>query len=256
MSQHGEVSLRNQPNIVTRWQHSVISIPSAVDDDDDDEDREPSSHAPIYEHACASFCRGRLSLLGTTSDAEAVAAGRAAGLRLHRFKRARVLPRVQRILSTLRGLQPRSVLDVGTGRGVMLWPLLEAFPHLPVTCIDARIDRVDDLRSVGAGGIDSLHAEHSRIEDLKRSSQRYDVVIASEVLEHVVDAREAAAALLSVAERFVIVTVPSQPDDNPEHVRLFSVESLRQLWLEVGASKVAVDGIAGHWFAVITVSST
>jgi hypothetical protein len=224
-------------------------------DDDDGIELHNNDSAPLFVVPCAAFCRGRLSLSMDTQDDDAIAHGRAAGLRLHRFKRARMLPRVQRIISALRGLQPSTVLDVGTGRGVMLWPLMEAFPSLPITCVDARIDRVDDLAHVARGGIQQLQAHHSTIEALSQSSQRFDVVIASEVLEHVDDAQVAARALMHVATRFIIVTVPSQPDDNPEHVRLFSVESLRQLWLGVGAAKVNIDGIAGHWFAVVTVSS-
>src|SRR5262245_47233631 len=63
-------------------------------------------------------------------------AGQAAGLRMHKFKRAIELPRVRRSLGALRSLAPESLLDVGSGRGVFLWPLLDAFPELPVTTID------------------------------------------------------------------------------------------------------------------------
>src|SRR5690349_6589235 len=111
-----------------------------ADDDDhlelDGADDEPVDVDPalLFVDACAAFCRGRLHLAASTTNDDAIRAGREAGLRLHRFKRARPLPRVQRIVSTLRALAPESVLDVGTGRGVMLWPLLEQFPDVDVTC--------------------------------------------------------------------------------------------------------------------------
>ena len=35
-----------------------------------------------------------------------------------------------------RGLAPASLLDVGSGRGAFLWPLLEAFPGLPVIAVE------------------------------------------------------------------------------------------------------------------------
>src|SRR5262249_58033931 len=65
-----------------------------------------------------------------------IAAGQEAELRLHRFKRTMGLPRVRKTLGALRGLAPDSLLDVGSGRGAFLWPLLDAFPALPVTTLD------------------------------------------------------------------------------------------------------------------------
>jgi hypothetical protein len=59
--------------------------------------------------------------------------GLASDLRLHRFKRTMGLPRVAKVLGILRGLVPENLLDIGSGRGAFLWPLLDAFPDLPVT---------------------------------------------------------------------------------------------------------------------------
>ena len=43
--------------------------------------------------------------------------GKAAGLRIHRFKRSGVLPRVQRIIGFLHAIRPDSLLNIGSGRG-------------------------------------------------------------------------------------------------------------------------------------------
>ena len=49
-------------------------------------------------------------------------------MKLHYFKQKEDLPRVQRVLSFLHGIIPagqcQSLLDVGSGRGVFLFPLL------------------------------------------------------------------------------------------------------------------------------------
>jgi len=49
----------------------------------------------------------------------------------------------------------------------------------------------------------------------------------------------------------VVVTVPSVPDDNPEHVRLFDKASLTALFTAAGARRVQVDGVRGHLVAVV-----
>jgi 2-polyprenyl-3-methyl-5-hydroxy-6-metoxy-1,4-benzoquinol methylase len=77
--------------------------------------------------------------------------GIARDLRLHKFKRTMNLARVRKVLGILRGLQPSDMLDIGSGRGAFLWPLLDAFPGLPVTAVDLLDRRVADIEAVRRG---------------------------------------------------------------------------------------------------------
>ena len=56
------------------------------------------------------------------------------------FKAKEDLSRVQVVLSFLHGIvlagQCNSLLDIGSGRGVFLFPLLREFPNLEVTSLD------------------------------------------------------------------------------------------------------------------------
>jgi len=221
------------------------------DDDNDDDGTDLSRLYPMYSAAAAAFCRGMLGPF--PSDEIAVRTARRAGLRLHRFKRAMVLARVQRVLSVLKGLAPSSLLDVGTGRGVFLWPCLEAFPELRVSCVDTRTDRVEDLRATARGGFPLLSAIEASACALPFADGEFDVVTALEVLEHIEDVQAAANEIVRVARRFVVVTVPSQPDNNPEHLRLFTKETLEQLFTNAGAARVNVDGVRNHFVVVVSV---
>src|SRR5690242_2207875 len=105
-----------------------------------------------YQFLAAAYVRGKLTesesgahpelftpALGDLAESELqqlFALARKHELRLHRFKRTMELPRVQKVLGVLKGLRPANLLDIGTGRGVFLWPLLDTFPYLPVTCLD------------------------------------------------------------------------------------------------------------------------
>jgi predicted kinase len=93
----------------------------------------------------AAFARGRLGERLAESDSEAFEIGRARGLKMHKFKRNAELPRVRRVLSLLAGLAPESLLDIGSGRGTFLWPLLDTFPELSVTAIDHDEQRAKGL---------------------------------------------------------------------------------------------------------------
>ncbi|HEY1352341.1 MAG TPA: class I SAM-dependent methyltransferase [Ktedonobacteraceae bacterium] len=199
------------------------------------------------------LCARALEKLSAADIQQLFALARAHGLRLHRFKRSMELPRVRKVLGILRGLQPASLLDIGTGRGVFLWPLLDAFSGLPVTCIDCRDDRVADLQAVHAGGVPSLQALCADVRALPFAEHSFDAVTMLEVLEHVPDTGRALAEVSRVAGRFVLFSVPSQADNNPEHIYLFKQPQLRALLREHGMSRVSFDYVPGHMIVIARV---
>jgi ubiquinone/menaquinone biosynthesis C-methylase UbiE len=199
--------------------------------------------------ACA-YVRGRLPGVEGLSGAELFRHGMDAGLKLHRFKKSSQLPRVRRVFGLLRQLAPTDLLDIGSGRGVFLWPLLDEFPDLAIHCVDIRDDRVRDIRAVAAGGIGRLTAETGDVTNLARATASADGVTILEVLEHLHDPAKAVAEAVRVSRRFVIASVPSQPDDNPEHIRLFTGDALAALFHAAGVSRVSVDYVRNHIVAL------
>lgn len=171
-------------------------------------------------------------------------------LRLHRFKRTMELPRVQRVLGALKGLWPANLLDIGTGRGVFLWPLLDAFPTLPVTCVDRLEYRIADLQAMRAGGLERLEAIHGDVTALPFADSSFEVVTMLEVLEHVPDTRKALAEVCRVAQRFALFSVPSKADDNPEHIHLFDQQQLRSLLSEQGIGRVSFEYVLNHLLVI------
>ncbi len=207
----------------------------------------------FYLEFAAAFVRHALPEAQDRDPRELVQLGLRAGLRLHRFKRTAELPRVRKVLGILRGLGPQSVLDVGSGRGVFLWPLLDAFPHLPVTAIDRSAYRVSHLRAVAAGGVIRLRPFIADVHRLGLADQCVDVVTFLEVLEHLQRPAVALAEALRIARRFVVLSVPSKEDDNPEHIHLFTQDSLEKLLLDAGAARVSFEGVLNHRIAIVRV---
>jgi ubiquinone/menaquinone biosynthesis C-methylase UbiE len=203
-----------------------------------------------YLELAAAFVLGRLED-GEGPDEEVFERGQRAGLKLHKFKRTAGLPRVQKVLGVLRGLAPADLLDVGSGRGVFLWPLLDSMPGMPVLAIDRDPLRAADLGAVARGGIGWLRAARMDMERLALADGAVDVATVLEVLEHGDSPERAAAELMRVARRAIVVSVPSQPDDNPQHVRLFTRASLEGLFLGVGARRVAIEYVPGHMVAMV-----
>jgi 2-polyprenyl-3-methyl-5-hydroxy-6-metoxy-1,4-benzoquinol methylase len=203
-----------------------------------------------YVALAAAWVRGVEPGLARENDAATCAAGVSAGLRIHRFKRLSQLPRVRRVLGILRGFAPETVLDVGTGRGAFLWPLLDELPDVSVTCIDLLDHRVFDIEAVRRGGVERIRAVKGDASTIDLAA-RFDVVTALEVLEHVQEPARAAKNLLRHAARAIVVTVPSKPDHNPEHLRLFDARGIEALFRDAGASKVDVGGVLDHMVAVV-----
>ena len=182
--------------------------------------------------------------------AATVRAGSEAGLRVHKFKRTTDLPRVRRVLGTLRALAPENLLDVGSGRGTFLWPLLDAFPALPVTAIDRYPRRAEDLEAVHVGGVESLSAHELDATDLAFDDDAFDVTTLLEVLEHIPEVGRAVCEAVRVTRRFVVASVPSKEDDNPDHIHLLGEDRLRELFSAAGVARVKCEYVLGHLIAV------
>lgn len=189
--------------------------------------------------------------LNDLTDGEAqrlCALGREAGLKMYRFKDHAALPRVRRTLGFLRGVWPENLLDVGSGRGVFLFPFLCAFPSTPVTCVDLLDHRVAFLNDIRRGGVERLTAVRMDLCGDMLPEKSFDVVTMLEVLEHIPDVQKAVCSAVRLARRYVVVTVPSVPDDNPEHIHLLTRERLTELFSHAGCVKMQFDAVPGHLF--------
>jgi ubiquinone/menaquinone biosynthesis C-methylase UbiE len=213
-------------------------------------DETDSLAARYYLDLAAAFVRGKLDVSPNLSPEDTFRYGQKFGLRVHKFKRAEELPRVRKTVGLLHSLCPTELLDIGSGRGVFLWPLLSTFPDLPVTAIDVRPDRVRDIQAVRLGGITRLRGLEGDVRQLPFPAQTFDGVTMLEVLEHLPEPERAVAEVVRTARRFVIVSVPNKPDDNPEHIHLFDEESLTALFRAAGAPRVRVEYVLNHLVAL------
>lgn len=209
-----------------------------------------------YSSLLISYLRGKLGCEGDLSLDEALHIGRDRGLDIHTFKRTIPLPRVKEVLGMLKGLAPSSLLDIGSGRGAFLWPLLNEFPQLPVLAIDRSTWRVGEITAVSRGGISNLRSCVMDVHSLGVPSSSFDVVTILEVLEHLEKPEEAVRETVRASRRFVIASVPSAPDNNPGHIRLFKKSSISRLFLDAGANNVKVRHVLGHMIIFATIGKS
>ncbi len=180
-------------------------------------------------------------------------AGRTCGLKMYRFKSHRDMPRVKMVMGFLRSVMPESIIDVGSGRGVFLLPFLEEFAGTAVTSVDILPYRVEFLNDISQGGYSNLTVLQADICTAPLPEKSADIVTMLEVLEHIPDVEAAARAAVRAAKKFVVVTVPSKPDNNPEHIHLLTKDKLTALFEGAGCKKIGFDGVNGHLFMMARV---
>jgi hypothetical protein len=161
----------------------------------------------IFDTLAAAYVRGSVPDLPEGLDtAEILRRGEACGLRLNRFKDTSGLPRVRAVLGAIRGIGPESLLDIGSGRGVFLWPLLVAFPDLGVTAVEPDDRRRGHLEKVRDGGVGRLSVLDSDASRLQFPDASFDVVTILEVLEHQTHPLPAAREVVRVATSFRMIS--------------------------------------------------
>ena len=196
--------------------------------------------------------------LGSLSEEELetlLVAGRAAGLDIYHFKKSHAsLPRVRAVLGFLHSVAFSSLLDVGSGRGAFLWPFMDAFPGIEVTSLDLLPDRVLFLNTVTLGGVSRLHVLQSNICDFSAEHQ-FDVVTLLEVLEHITDIAAAVRNAVRLARLYVVVSVPSKADDNPEHIHLLTQDVLTQLFRDAGCVNLRFFRVPEHLILIVKIES-
>lgn len=150
-----------------------------------------------------------------------------------------------------------SVLDIGCGAGVFLRHMRDARPDCDVVGADISADVVAQLRADGF----TAHVIDSARSLSEQFAERFDVVVAMEVIEHVQDAealvREAAALAsqrlyltlpnagfithrlrLAIFGRFPITSVHCHIK---EHIRFWTVTDFREWCAALGLALVGVE---------------
>jgi ubiquinone/menaquinone biosynthesis C-methylase UbiE len=139
------------------------------------------------------------------------------------------LPRITKAIGALKSINPNRILDVGSGRGRSLWPIVHRFPDTEVWCVDPVEWRCDVIHAVHKGGVDRVNIVQDNIIGAKFKTDYFDVVTALEVIEHIPDVVPSIVEMMRVSRKYIIASVPSKPDNNPEHVHFFSSDTFEAM---------------------------
>lgn len=111
------------------------------------------------------------------------------------------------LLSQAQDLKIETVLDVGCGEGFTLNKLKEK----KIGKIHEGIDYSKEAIALGKKTYSNLHIFEGDICDLKYKDNSFDLVICSEVLEHLEDPQKALKELVRVSKKYILLSVPNEP---------------------------------------------
>jgi 2-polyprenyl-3-methyl-5-hydroxy-6-metoxy-1,4-benzoquinol methylase len=121
---------------------------------------------------------------------------------------ARLLTRFRAGLEReLRRLDPASVLDAGCGEGHVTAWVADALPRARIRGIEPR----PEARAAAIARRPGVEVRAGDLRALDEPRAGWDVVLCTEVLEHLDDPGAALAELARVARRALVLTVPHEP---------------------------------------------
>lgn len=110
-------------------------------------------------------------------------------------------------IEEIKKLKPQSVLDVGCGEGFTL----ERLHKQKIGSRLVGIDFLDLAIKIGNKERSYLDLKVGNIYDIPFKDNEFDLVICSEVLEHIDDPEKGLSELKRVAKKFVVLSVPNEP---------------------------------------------
>lgn len=111
------------------------------------------------------------------------------------------------VLKELKALQPDTILDVGCGEGFTLRKLKDAKIGKKLEGIEY-LDRAIEL---GKKENPDITIKKGTIYTLPYKDNSFDVVVCTEVLEHLEEPEKALQELIRVSKKHILLTVPNEP---------------------------------------------
>lgn len=118
----------------------------------------------------------------------------------------KMLGYIKEIIRRKGGEDSLHILDAGCGEGFFTEKMCAKFPHASIVGCDG----AQEALSIASNSVPMVRFEQANIYDMPYKDKEFDLVVCSEVLEHLEDPRSALCELDRVGKN-LLVTVPHEP---------------------------------------------
>jgi len=115
------------------------------------------------------------------------------------------------LFSLIAQINPREILELGCGEGYLAVLLKKNFKKIDIEASDVEKEVIDLARSESKKRGYQIRYSVESVYSLKRKDNSYDVVLASEVLEHLETPDKAIKEIKRVSRRYCFFSVPYEP---------------------------------------------
>jgi|SRR3989344_731336 len=146
----------------------------------------------------------------------------------------------RRLLQTIKPIRARKILDVGCGEGFTLVKIKQA----RIGEIYEGIDNSSAALKLGKKLYPKLNINKGDIYNLPYNDASFDLVICTEVLEHLEHPEKAVKELARVAKKYIVISVPNEPffilsnflrgkylrtfGNHPEHINHWTAQGFKK----------------------------
>ncbi len=144
------------------------------------------------------------------------------------------------LIETIKPLKPQSILDVGAGEGFTL----EKLRQNKIGKKLEGIEYMDEAIELGKKTNPQVKIKKGDIYKLPYKDNAFELLICTEVLEHLEDPKLAVAEMKRVTSKYLILSVPNEPlftvqrflrgknimklGDHPEHIQHWNSNSFKE----------------------------
>lgn len=166
------------------------------------------------------------------------------------------------LISIIKPLHAKTILDVGCGEGFSLSKIQEQ--HIGVSL--KGIDYSRKAISIGKKMFPKLSLKKGSIYKLPYKNNAFDLVLCTEVLEHLNDPQKGCEEALRVSKKYIVFSVPNEPffmlgnflrgknilrfGNGPEHIQHWTIVSF-QSFLRKNGLKVKIIRFPFPWIMVL-----
>lgn len=170
-------------------------------------------------------------------------------------------------ISLIKPLNPQSILDAGCGEGFSMNKLVEAG-------VGKKLEGIEYSKTaikLGKKSFPRLDIKEGSIYDMPYKDKSFDLVVCTEVLEHLDDVEKGLAEVMRVSKKHIIFSVPNEPffilsnllrgknlkrfGNDEGHINHFTIYSFQKL-LKKNGLKVKKQKLPFPWLLILAEKKT